>query len=207
MKRRLTSAFVTLTLLFVAGTSLHSQHASATQSSPEAKQPEAFVRRFYRLVVAHHPVSIPDKTEMKVFAPYLSKGLRNKINLAVACAEDWNRQHPAPPVLKPPFDWLESGLFSGGNEKASPRLFHVERTQIEKDGSFRVYVRLTWGTDERPWIWHVAAIVVREKGGFVIDDVVYLKDEPEDIEMRLSEALADGCSGPHWIGDTDRAVN
>jgi hypothetical protein len=207
MKRLLACASVALTLLFVSGISLHSQQVSAAQSSPQAKQPETFVRNFYRLVVARHPVSIPDKTEMKVFAPYLSKELRNKIDVALACSDDWNRQHPAPPVLKPPFDWLESGLFSGGNEKASPRLFHIERTQFEKDGSFRVYVRLTWGLREKPWIWHVAAIVVRERGRFVIDDVVYLKDEPEDIEMRLSEALADGCNGPHWIGDPDRGVN
>jgi hypothetical protein len=205
MKRQLACAAVTLTVLFVAGIGLHSQQISATR--PNAKQPEAFVRDFYRLVVALHPVSIPDKAEMKVFAPYLSKELRNKIDVARACSDDWDRQHPAPPILKPPFGWLESGLFSGGNEKASPRLFHVERTQLEKDGSFRVYVRLTWGLHERPWIWHVAAIVVRDKSGFVIDDVIYLKDEPYDIEMRLSEALAEGCNGPRWVGDSDKAVN
>ena len=201
MKRLLACASVALTHLFVSGISLCSQQVSGTQFSPKAKQPEAFVRSFYRLVVARHPVSIPDKKEMKVFAPYLSKELREKIESARACSDDWSRQYPAPPVLKPPFDWLESGLFSGGNEKASPRLFHVERTEFEKDASFRVYVRLTWGMDEKPWTWHIAAIVVRERIGFVIDDVVYLKDEPDDIEMRLSEALADGCNGPHWIGN------
>jgi hypothetical protein len=123
----------------------------AHQSKPPSvpKRPEAVVRSLYREVVARHPVGIPRDADMKILALYLSKTLRHRIDLAVACSADWDRQHPDP-NLKPEIAWLEFGFFRGRNEKASPRAFHVERTQSEKDGSFRVYVRLTWGRPRSP---------------------------------------------------------
>jgi hypothetical protein len=88
MKRLLACAVMALTVQFVPGIGLHSQQVSATQSRPKAEQPEAFVRNFYRLVLARHPVSIPDKAEMKVFAPYLSNELLHKIDVALACSDE-----------------------------------------------------------------------------------------------------------------------
>src|SRR5580704_3276490 len=162
------------------------------QSSPQGKpvtlpnQPEALVRRLYTEVVAHHPIGIPRDSDMKIFAPYLSKALLHRIDVAVACAADYDRQYPDP-NLKPPFAWLEAGLFSGDDEQAEPRAFHIERTQSEGDGYFRVYVRLTWGTPpEKPSTWRVAA-VVREDDHFVLDDVIYLKDQNREAKARLSE--------------------
>ena len=64
-----------------------------------------------------------------------------------------------------------------------------------------MYVRLAWGLPSNPWIWRVAAIVVQEGGHFVVDDVIFLKDEKTlDDESRLSEILTSGCDGPRWIG-------
>lgn len=92
------------------------------------------------------------------------------------------------------------GPFSGDNERASPQTFLIERTQSEKDGSFRVYVRLTRAYPEgHPSIWRIAAIVIRENGHFVVNDIIYLKDEDYD-EGRLSEGLSGGCDGPRWVG-------
>jgi len=159
------------------------------------------VRSLYREVVTRHPVGIPEDVDMKTFAPYLSKALLHRIDLALACSSDWDRQYPDP-NLKPPFGWLEAGLFSGDDERTSPRIFHIETTQSEKNGSFRVYVRLTWGSPpKRPWmIWRVAAIVLRENGRFVVDDVIYLKDKSRDVEWRLSGYLSAGCNGSRWVG-------
>jgi hypothetical protein len=156
-------------------------------------------RNLYREVVARHPVGIPGDPDMKIFAPYLSKALLHRIDLAIACSADEARQHPDP-HLKPEIAWLEAGLFSGDDEQASPRTFHIERTQSEKNGSFRVYVRLTWGSPASPWIWRVAAIAVLEDGHFVVDDVIYLKDENRDVDSRLSEYLSSGCDGGRWVG-------
>ena len=172
------------------------------QSKPPSppKQPEAMVRSLYNEVVARHPVGIPRDADMKIFAPYLSKSLLHRINLALACEDDYYRRYQKPNE-KPPIEWLEFGLFTGGNEKVSPRAFDIERTQSGKDGYFRVYVRLTWGPPSKPWIWRVAAIVVQESSHFVVDDVIFLKDdETLDTEFRLSEYLTGGCDGPRWVG-------
>jgi hypothetical protein len=157
------------------------------------------VQSLYREVVARHPVGIPTGADMKIFSPYLSKALLHRIELAIACSADWDRENPDP-NLKPDFPWLESGLFSGDDERTEPRTFHVERIQQEKDGSFRVYVRLAWGDPGKLWIWRVAAVVVRENGRFVVDDVIYLKDKDRDDESRLSEYLSSGCDGGRWVG-------
>jgi len=163
-------------------------------------QPEAFVRSLYTQVVARRPVGIPGGEDWKVFAPYLSKALLHRIDSALACGADWDRQFPDP-NLKPEIGWLELGLFSGGDDELELRTFQVESTRSEKDGSFRVYVRLTWGyPPERPWTSSVAATVVRENGRVVIDEVTYLKDKPEDTEWRLSDGLSSGCDGPRWVG-------
>ncbi len=175
------------------------QLAHPTKPPSAPKQPDAMVRSFYREVVARHPVGIPGDADMKIFAPYLSKALLHRIDLAIACSADEARQHPDP-HLKPEIAWLEVGLFSGDDEQASPRTFHIERTQQERDGSYRVYVRLTWGSPAKPWIWRVAAKVIRENSHFAVDDVIYLKDENRDVESQLSRYLSAGCDGARWVG-------
>jgi hypothetical protein len=172
-------------------------HSSRPASAP--KQPDSIVRSLYREVVVRHPVGIPGDTDMKIFAPYLSKALLHRIDLAIACSADEARQHPEP-NLKPEIAWLEVGLFSGDAEQASPRAFHIERARQERDGSYRVRVRLTWGSPSKPWIWRVAAKVIRENDHFVVDDVIYLKDENRDVDSRLSEYLTAGCDGGRWVG-------
>ena len=104
---------------------------------------------------------------------------------------------------KAPFGWAESGLFSGADERTEPNAFAIERTESEKDGSFRVYVRLTLSSPP-PEIWEVAAVLVRENGHLALADVIYLKDHWMKSDLRLSEVLATGCNGPHWLGDHDR---
>lgn len=138
------------------------------------KQPEALIRSLYQQVVAHHPVDIPYGTNMRIFAPYMSNSLLHNLDVDNACAEDWNRQHPDP-NLKPPV--YEGGLFSGGDERTSPRSFEIERTEHENDGSVRVFVKLTLGSaPEKPEVWEVAPILVEENGHLVVDDVVFVKD-------------------------------
>jgi hypothetical protein len=140
---------------------------------------------------------------MKLISPYLSNSLLHRITQARACGDDWFRLHPQNDV-KAPFAWGEFGLFSGADDRSGPGTFQIERAESE-EGSIRVYVRLTEGTPpEKPWTWEVAAIVIRENGRFVINDVVFLRDEDDNAESRLSEVLTRGCDGSRWIGYTDR---
>lgn len=175
-------------------------HSQQSQPASPSQQPKTLVQSFYQQVLARHPIGIPTGGDMKALTPFLSDALLNRINLAAACGADWYRQNPNS-HLKPEFDWLELGLFSGSDEQATPSSFVVTGTQSQKNGSIRVCVTLTYKEpQERPWIWHVAAIVVLENGHYVVDDVVYLKEPGESAESRLSAALSDGCEGRHWVG-------
>jgi hypothetical protein len=192
-----------VTLLLFATTLALGQSAHPGKASSLPNQPEALVRSLYTKVVARHPTGISIGVDnMKVFATYLSKTLLQRIDLAMACDDDWVRQHPDPNE-KPP--GLEGGLFTGDDLRAEPQSFHIETVQAEKDGSVRVYVKLTHAEpNESPWFWRVAAIVIREDGHFVVDDVIYLKDRPQDVDVRLSEYLSDGCDGARWVGHSDK---
>jgi hypothetical protein len=126
---------------------------------------------------------------MKSLSPYLSDSLLNSITQGRACGDDWFRLHPQNDI-KAPLAWLEFGLFSGADDRSGPHTFQIEKAKSQDDGSARVSVRLTEGVPpEKPWTWEVAAIVTRENGRFVINDVVFLKDKDVDTESRLSEIL------------------
>jgi hypothetical protein len=166
-------------------------------------EPEAFVRSLYEQVVARHPIGIPNGADWKVFALYLDKALLHKIDLGLACGDDFYRQHPDP-NLKPAIGWLELGTFSGGDEELELRTFEIERAESQGDGSFRVDVTLTWGyPPESPWTSRVAIAGVRENGHLAVDDVIYFGDTSSE-DGRLSEALSVGCDGPHWVGSDEQ---
>ncbi len=194
---------IVLFLLFATTTAL-GQLGHKSNPPTASEEPSAMVRSLYNEVVARHPVGIPKDADMKAFAQYLSKSLLHRIDLARACEDDYYRQHQNS-NLKPNIEWLEFGLFSGGMENAGPHGFHILDTGPEKNGSFRVIVELfiIFGmpTNPDPSVWHVAVIVVREDGKFVVNDVIFLKDySTHEPEFRLSATLASGCDGPRWVG-------
>ncbi len=67
------------------------QAGQPSQPSGLSKQPETLVRNLYKEVVARHPRGIPEGADMKIFAPYLSKALQHRIDVAGACYDDWIR--------------------------------------------------------------------------------------------------------------------
>jgi hypothetical protein len=178
-------------------------HAQAPQEHHRvdlSNQAELPVRRLYQQLVSRPIGGIPTLERMKLLSPYLSDSLLNRITQARACGDDWFRLHPKNDV-KAPLDWLEFGLFSGANDRSGPQAFQIKQAKSLEDNSIQVNVRLTEGIPpEKPWTWEVAAIVIRENGRFVINDVVFLKDKDVDTESRLSEILKRGCDGSHWVG-------
>jgi len=173
--------------------------------------PDSVVRALYQQIVARRPFGIPKGEDKAAIWPYLSKGLIHKLETAQACEDSYFQQHTSD-IVKPGFDWLEVNLFSGGaNEQAIPSSAVVERTAAQKDGSLRVYVRLrykesfeTYGRPPNPantFHWRVADSMISEDGKFVVDDVLFLKDDSTKIEYRLTDFFR-GCDGPRWVGDT-----
>jgi hypothetical protein len=165
------------------------------QSGRISSQPTAAVQSLYRQVIARHPLGLPSGKNWGVFAPFLSRGLLREITLARSCQNDWVQKNQGR-MLKEPFAWGEMGLFSGDEELSEPSSFRIERTESNRDGSFRVYVQLTESApNEKPWSWNVAIQVAVEEKGPVIDDVVYLRGAEVRTEYRLSELLTEGCDG------------
>ncbi len=182
------------------------------------EEPSGLVESLYQQVLIRTPGGVPRGEDWKIFAPYMSKALLKKIEDFNACVADWQRTRwdPKNPE-KAPFGIFESGMFSGGDERTGPRAFRLERTQQQKDGSVRVYIKLSWWdapahkraddfreftSADHPVIWRVAAVVGQEGGRSVITDVIYLKDkaDPRDTEGRLSKSLSYECKGPRWVG-------
>lgn len=192
-------------LLELIATFAFGQVAHQGPSTKAAQRPETPVSGLYTLVVARHPLGIPAGEDIKVFAPYLSKAMLHKIDINVACQDDWDRQNPDR-NSKPPF--LEFGLFSGDDARAEPKSFSIERAQAENAGSIRVNVKLAHDEPgQSPWTWHVGVILTRENGHLVVDDVIFPRYTPLDADVRLSEYLSQGCDGPHWVGHAKKDVH
>jgi hypothetical protein len=195
---RYVSVFFLITLLG------HGQVPQRHHLGELSSQAEIPVRELYGRMVSQRIGGIPTPKGMKVLSPYLSSSLIHRINQARSCRDDWFRLHPNNDE-KAPSTWTEFGLFSGADDRGHPWAFHIGRVESKDDGSFRGYVRLTEGPREKPWHWEVAAIVIRENGRFVINDVVFLKDKDIDAESRLSEfLLTRGCDGARWVGYATR---
>jgi hypothetical protein len=181
------------------------------------QQPEAMVQSLYRLVVARQPVGVSTYPHfLELFGPYLSEKLTHRIKVDRLCEKDWFRQtHERDRhgnLVKPPFAWLELGLFSGSEEQSEPSQFKIRRSEPRTDGSTYVYVSLAeWGLtasgaaappSKSPpaQSWDVAVRVVRERGYPVVGDVIYLQGRYVESESKLSTALRMGCRGPRWVG-------
>jgi hypothetical protein len=175
--------------------------------------PDVVVRNVYKQVIARRPIGIPKDADKSAMWPFLSKKLIHQLEVAQSCEVDYFRQHPKNADEKPEFDWLEFGLFSGANERAAPSAAVVTRTELEKNGSYRVYVRLidkdlieVNGRKSDPtntFRWNVAAVVTTEDGKLVVDDVFLFKDNSNKIDSRLTSSFP-GCDGEHWVGDKSK---
>jgi hypothetical protein len=93
--------------------SLVSPNATAERS------PDSVARELYQQVVARRPLGIPKGADKEAIWPFLSKGLIQRLDAAQACENDYFRQY-TDKDSKPGFGWLETDLFSGANEKATP---------------------------------------------------------------------------------------
>jgi len=174
-----------------------------------AEQPYVAVQKLYREVVARRPLGIPKNADKAAIWPFLSHSLTQRLEAAQACEADYLRHHSDDG--KPEYAWLEFGLFSGSNEEAIPASATVQRTEPQPDGSFRVYVRLTYkesfethGQSPNPvnsFRWQVAAVVIKEKGRFVVDDILFFKEHTSKLQSRLSQILTQGCEGRRWVGN------
>lgn len=196
-------SYQVLVLMLLTTISAIAQSAPKAQATGSIDAVETMVNTLYHNVVLHHPYSLLDGPDEKMFSPYLSESLSQKLQSARDCSRDWFRQNQGKAV-KAPFAWSAFGIFSGYNEKDSPGSFKIESIQAEPDGSFRAEVLLIYTPADGPGSWRVSVRIVQQHKRLVVDDVAYLSDQPGDSENRLSEILSEGCDGSRWVGRTDR---
>jgi len=193
-------------LLPLSATLALGQSTSHSGRQATQDQPESLAKRLYQQVLAHPSVGIPYGENLKIYAPYLSKALRQKMDTAVACSRDFYRRYPVDPNRpeKPPFAWLELGTFTGGDDEDEFHTFQIVGAEPAKDGSVEVQLRLTWGIPpEKPWFSGVALVIRQENRRNVVDDVIYMKVREGDTDWHLTQALSSGCNGGHWVGNPD----
>ncbi len=191
-------------LFCLAGFALSAAAQTTQRPTPRAR-PESTVRSVYREVQNRAPSGLLDGADMRLFAPYLSKALRQKIDLAEGCGKDWARQNRGQ-IIKAPFAWSEFGIFSGGVERTSPGHFHIESIHKAEDGAFQIVVVLAYRRGDGSVSWRVIDRVIQEEGHFVIDDVLFPKDATEDGST-LTGILSEGCKVSHWIGSRYLCAN
>ena len=191
------SVLKTFLFCVVAGFALTAAAQTTEQATPPTR-PESTVRSLYRKVQNRAPSGLLDNADMRIFAPYLSKSLRRKIDLAEGCGKDWARQNRGQ-MVKAPFAWSEFGIFSGANERTSPGQFHIESIRKTGDRAFQVVVVFTYRPGDGSGSWRVIDQVIQEEGHFVIDDVLFPKDGTEDGST-LTGRLSEGCEGARWVG-------
>lgn len=181
------------------------------------------VKKLYKQIVLRKPLGLPAGRKLEAIRSFLSRDLIERIRATVECEKDYSRQYPYDPnqPVKAPFAWMETGLFSGGNERGDPLWFGVHRIVRQKGGSYEVDVKLKWWPEfdkyPRPRgpryddTWQVAVFVVRDGGHYAINDIFYPKVYADDSvphyptveETRLSQLLDFGCKDGKWVGFPD----
>lgn len=183
---------------------------------------EAVVIKLYEQIVQRRPLGIPRGKKFEAIQPFLSRDLIQRIKVAAECEKDYFRQYPYDPSqpMKPPFAWMEAGLFSGDNERANPLWFGVHRIIRLNDGSSEVHVKLKeWAEFDkysRPRgspedTWEITLFVVRDGNHYAVNDVYYpqvyadhsIPHYPSIEETRLSQLLDSGCRDGRWVGYPD----
>jgi hypothetical protein len=173
--------------------------AYAIEATTSTKSPEQTVKGLYREVLVRAPSGLLDGANMRIFSPYLSRAVRQKITAARACEQDWYRRNPDR-LVNAPFSWSETGIFTGSNERTYPGGFQIESTQAKGDASFRVVVNFRSRPSDGPDSWRVVDTLVQEGRHFVVNEVTFPKETTDNADRTLSEILSEGCAGSHWVG-------
>jgi hypothetical protein len=213
------SLIVFLVLASTVGKCFSQQTAQSNR-----QEVEAVVTKLYKQIIFRKPDGLMRKKDFDAIQPFLSEDLIKRIRVAGECEKDYFRQYPYNPAepMKPPFAWMETGLFSGSNEQALPSWFRVHHAVKQKDGSYQVRVTLKEWDDfnkypqprgpEYDWTWEMMVFVIRDGDHYVVNDVFYPEihsdhDEPRYPtveETRLSQLLAIGCKDGKWVGYPDQ---
>jgi len=167
-----------LVLLAALATGCSAPRPDGPQPCPASDTPQGVVCNFYARYLELRPSGVPTPEQQAALAPWLSEGLQASLDAARREQELFRVRSPGE---KPPFvdGCLFASLFEG------PTSFDVGDVAYGRS-DIRVAVRFRYGTDTH---WQDEIVVRRERGVYVIDDVVFAGAGPFNPPGRLSEAL------------------
>jgi hypothetical protein len=170
------------------------------------------VRAFYDQIIRFHPIGIPRGEARSALWPLLSARLARRLDALQACEDDYyrlNKKKLESGQLKPSIGWIESGLFSGGNEQALPAEAAIIKIQPAGAGRFRAYLQFTYRDtletygrptdDSNTFRWTGIALVASEGNRYVVDDYIPIDLDSGKPLAPLSEGFPE-CRGSRWIG-------
>jgi hypothetical protein len=143
---------------------------------PSINTPESAVKDFYSTVMKIPKAGVPDKNELRLLAPFLSKKLTSLFRDAFAFREQFIKDNP-PKILedgmriedKPPF--CDGDIFSSNFEGATS--FDVGKS-YKSGSSYRIDLHLVYIDKSGKVSWTDAIYVIEENGRFVVDDMKFL---------------------------------
>jgi hypothetical protein len=153
--------------------------------------PGSVVEHFYKTYLSKRTGGLPYGRDLEELRPLLSDNLNRLINEALEYQKHFIALHPDEPsssggpaiIYKPPFidgDYFSS-LFEG------PNSFKVIKTEAGANDSFSVHVQFVY--DQSVAGCEDVIIVIKERGVYVIDDVIYSGAGNFNPNGRLSDRL------------------
>lgn len=147
--------------VFVAVLAMFSSAHAGTASAGKAAE------SFYDAYRKAPFTGLPDRKQMAAFAPYFSRSLQQLMKKAQGRQA---RCIQANPEEKGP--WVEGNLFSSNFEGFTT--FSVGRVQAGGSATRQVIeIRFEYVESNQKHAWNDRAVLVKQDGGWVIDDVQY----------------------------------
>jgi hypothetical protein len=153
--------------------------------------PGNVVEHFYKTYLSKRTGGLPYGAGREELRPFLSDNLYRLINEALEYQKRFIASHPEEPsssggpavIYKPPF--IDGDYFSSLYE--GPKSFKVIKTEAGPNSSFSVHVQFVY--DQTVAGWEDIIIVIKQRGVYVIDDVIYSGAGDFNPKGRLTDRL------------------
>jgi hypothetical protein len=150
----------------------------------DQKEQALCVDNFYKNVIALDVRGAPSKDEIEILSPFISTKLRDSL-LQASVAEE---KH-ALDMKGDEVPLFEGPMFVGGGEGAS-RIKAIKREVMTGQITFLVTLQMMSSHDKDPNNdWKDRAILIQDKGKWVVDDLVFLIKEGNVNNRTLSQSF------------------
>jgi hypothetical protein len=163
--------------------------AVSCSAAPSAQDASQAADALYTSLRARPVSGLPDRAARNRLAPSLSAALRSGFARSQREQHRCNKAHPGE---KGP--WVEGDMFSSNFEGFTA--FRIGETNPGANGSVRVTIEMEYQQNGQKTVWKDQVSMIRERGLWVLDDVLYGRTEGfnSGFGSSLRQSLASsGC--------------